>query len=637
MKSSKQKKMPLRAGHVIQAVALGFAVVCCVGCSIGFAHAYFVTERGVSDNLVKIATYAVTVYDGESGAALRPDETGAVRYTCPLTQGDWHYFRLEAEGSAYSGHCTVAVENEQGSYVIRLDPDESGVAAIQAAEGSVLTFAFDWGEGEAPLPSGGGVSGISELGMGAGTGGSDVYIVSHSQTPSIGYTVAQGASLGGIAEYYGITADALCVYNGLGDTYDIWEPLPTGMPMEIPRVEREPVGGPYVPKGDLTIRIRSGGDAGTPAHASILVSGEGFWQQIRYRDFVNGIYVLEDLPAGEYELAVLDADREDYDLETTGDMAAQVTEKGESAAQITNCYTRHVGDLTVQITVSGAQLPEDALLRLYGPEEAFQVACERFAYSARNGYTYTCSDIATGEYTAVLIDAEIENYTLTAEVQEATVEKDQSSLMELDVEYVRQTGGLTIQVSAFGADVPDSAVVLLTGPENVRERIPYSHFVKGEYSLDDLPTGEYTVELIGADVEEHTLTVSEQNVTVRTDKTVSVTLKAKYAAQVGDLTVTVQTDGAPLPEGASLLITGPDGYSETVACERCVLTLPVGTYRISAQGIEQDGYEAEPSPVTVRVTRDGAAAHVRIEYTAAAPELPAADEDGSDAEQPQEQ
>lgn len=632
MKNSQQKNTAPRTGVVIRAAMLCFAVVCCVGLSVGFTRAYFVTERGVSDNPVTIATYAVTVYDGESGDALAPDASGAVRYDCPLTQGDWHYFLLEAEGTAYSGHCTVTVQNEQGSYVVRLDPDESGVVALQAAEGSVLTFAFNWGEGEDPLTPESGVNGVSELSV---NGGGDTYIVTHSTTPHLEYTVVEGASLGGIAEYYGVTADALRVYNGLEDTYDTWEPLPAEMPMEIPYVDREPAGGPYVPKGDLTITMRSSGDALVPAQASILVSGAGFWQQIRYRDFVGGVYVLEDLPAGEYEIAVLNADLEDHDLEITGDLDAQVTEKGESDAVITNTYTRHVGELVLQMSVSGAELPEDALLRLYGPEDTYQIPCKRFAYSARLGYTYTCSDLPTGEYTAVLIGAEIENYTLNADAQEITVEKDRSSRLELDVEYVRQVGGLTIRLSTSGADIPDSAVVVLTGPENVSERIACSQFEKGEYTLDELPTGEYTVELIGADIEDHTLTISGQDVTVRKDKIASVSLKAKYAAQVGDLTVTVQVDGAPLPEGAYLRITGPDGYSETFECGRCVLTLPVGTYRVCVYGAELDGYEMDTDAVTVHVTQDGAAARVSIDYTAIVAEPPAVDEGESDAEQPE--
>lgn len=620
MKNAHQKKTAPRAGFVIQAAMLGFAAVCCVGLSLGFARAYFVTERGVADNPVTIATYAVTVYDGESGDALRPDASGAVRYACPLTQGDWHYFRLEAEGTAYSGHCTVNVENEQGSYVIRLDPDESGAVALQAAEGSVLTFSFHWGEGEDPLPPESEVNGVSALGVNAG--GGDTYIVTHSTTPHLEYTVVEGASMGGIAAYYGADADGLCVYNGLDGIYEQWEPLPAGMPMSIP-YGQEPADGPYVPRGDLTITVESVG-AQMPRGATMLISGPyGYWKQLTRQDLTRGCQ-LSGLPAGEYELALLSAELDQYDLETTGPTSVQITENGELTAAILNTYTRHVGELKLYLTVDGAQLPEDAALLLTGPDGTYRIPCDQLSYNSRYGYSFgQWEDLPTGEYTVELIGAQLENYDLLADELCITVQKDQQTAVELDVEYVRHVGELSIRLSESGGEIPGTAVVLVTGPDGYRQRISCGSFEGGVYVLEDLPTGEYTVELIGAELDEHTLSVNDDEVTVRQGKTASAVLKAKYAAQVGDLTVTVRVDGAPLSDDAYLTITGPDGYSESVACRSCTLEdLPVGTYRVTVMGAQLDGYEVETGAARVQVTADGGTVTVSIVYTPAPAEEP---------------
>ena len=147
MKTPKQKTKYRRGGFVLPVALLLCAITGCLALCGSYTHAWFVTERGAEGNEVETATYAVTVsevYDLETMESIElteRNELGQVQYLCPLAPEDLHSFILTAEGTAYSGHCAVAVtdpDEEEASYVISLAPDESGMVSLQAAKDSLL-------------------------------------------------------------------------------------------------------------------------------------------------------------------------------------------------------------------------------------------------------------------------------------------------------------------------------------------------------------------------------------------------------------------------------------------------------------------------------------------------------------------
>lgn len=386
--------------------ALSLCSVLCLALACGFTRAYFVTARASGDNALSVATYAVRVAD-QYGVALVPDASGRVQYVCPLTAGDEHAFTLSAQGTAYSGHCTVLVENDQlrQGYTLRLDPDESGAIYLRAAAGSVLTFSFAWGEGEDVLQPD---QSASAYGLGAIFG--DSYRIAHSETPHHLYRAAPGASLAGIANYYGVSLTDLRAYNAV-DAYADRDALPADTELQIPFAAAPPPAGPYVPSGALALSLSVSGDAALPASACLNVSGaDGWLQTVPCGDLLSGTSYLTGLPVGEYTLALIGAEQPGCELSLLGDVTLTVTEDAAAEAALTLRYTRSAFDLALTLDVSGAVLPASACLSL----------------SRADGYSaiFPCTgaiSVPAGIYTVALVGADLPGYQLSCDPVAAEV------------------------------------------------------------------------------------------------------------------------------------------------------------------------------------------------------------------------
>lgn len=386
--------------------ALSLCSVLCLALACGFTRAYFVTARETGGNALSVATYGVRVAD-EYGALLVPDASGRVQYVCPLTAGDEHAFTLSAQGTAYSGHCTVLVENDQlrQGYTLRLDPDESGAIYLRAAAGSVLTFTFAWGEGEGALQPD---QSAAAYGLGAMFG--DSYRIAHSETPHHLYCTAPGASLAGIANYYGVNLADLRAYNA-ADGYADREVLPADTELQIPFVAEPPLTGAYVPSGTLALSLSVLGDAALPVSACLSVSGANGWMQtIPCGDLLSGTCYLTGLPVGEYALTLTGAEQTGCDLALLGDVTATITEDAAAEAALTLRYTRTVFDLALTLDVSGAPLPSAAYLLLTRAD----------GYSAAFPCTGAIS-VPAGVYTVALAGADVPGYQLSCDPTSAEV------------------------------------------------------------------------------------------------------------------------------------------------------------------------------------------------------------------------
>lgn len=616
MKTPGQKKKYRGVGFAARAALMAALAVGCFAMCCSFTHAWFITERGADENRVELATYGVTVRDKDG------NKLDGLKYTCPLAQEDLHQFTLQAAGTAYTGHCTVGVTapgRSEFGYVMELVPDQSGTVSLRAAEGSLLTFSFDWGEGEDPV----------EPAQAFGREDALLFRIEHSRTPHLLYEVAYGATPAGIAAYYGVSAEALCTYNGV-DIGSASVPLyPSGdLIYAIPYADKHPVSGPYVPTGDLILTMNSAGDAVTPRNACVLVAGpNGYLVQLWYSDFVGGSYILKDLPAGEYRFTVGNVELENYTLETTGGMAASVGENAVTEHVIVNTYTRHVGEVMLGLKASDekVKIPDDAKLIFYGPDSA---VFEAYWYQFNNG-TLWLKDLPTGQYTVVLSGAEVKSYDLIAVETVLTVNKDQTTYTELTAEYTRQIGDLEIRLTAEGHEIGADAIVAVYGQDGIYG-IPYAWFVDDCFKLEDLPAGEYVVKLETTGVDRFDLFTDTVGAVVKKDETVHVDVFARYRRHVGDLAIAVEVFGAQLPAEARLMVVGPDGYSKILNCESTTLGgLPTGIYIASVQGADLEGYTVAVTEGTAEVTKNGGGISVSVAYTAVAAEP---DEDAPDEE-----
>lgn len=585
MKAPEQKNKYRGAGFAARAALLAVAAVGCLAMCCSFTHAWFITERGAEQNTVETATYAVTVLDGE-GNVLTDG-----KYVCPLVPEDLHQFTLQAAGTAYTGHCVVGVtapgQSEVG-YVVELAPDQSGAVSLQAAEGSLLAFSFDWGEGENPV----------EPAHAFGREDTLLFHIENSRTPHLLYEVAYGASPAGIAAYYGVDVEALCTYNDLdagSANLPIYPKQGESLTYAIPYVEKHPVGGPYVPKGDLVLSLESAGDAVTPANTCILVAGpNGYLEQFWYSNFVRGACTLRDLPAGEYQFTVGNAELENYTLEMTGGMTAAVNENAETEHVIVNTYTRHKGDLMFWLKVSDAKvaIPAEATLVLYGPDDTREIPYAQFVENS-----LLLTELPTGQYTAVLVKADVANYDLNKADVMLTINQGETAYGELTAEYKRQVGTMKLNMVASGHEVPVSAYVSIYGMDGTYIEVPYANFVNGTFVKENVFAGEYVAKLLAADVEGYDLNTPEFGFTIKKDEVTQSDVLAEYKRHQGNARIQVVAEGRAVPGTARVVLTGSDGtrheifYVSFVEDFYTAANIPVGAYTVELVDANVDGYD----------------------------------------------
>lgn len=174
------------------------AVLCVVLLCSG-TYAYFTDSVSAGSNKLNTATFQIVVTDS-TGTAL----TG--EYICGITQDDMHTFTLTASGTASTGYCAITIEDPENTstyYTAQMSANEPVLTlAIQAAEGSKITFVPQWGTSANYAVNQEDTYGDGET-------------VVHSATAVVLHTVADGDTLDLLAQHYQVDAADILSYNGL--------------------------------------------------------------------------------------------------------------------------------------------------------------------------------------------------------------------------------------------------------------------------------------------------------------------------------------------------------------------------------------------------------------------------------------
>jgi hypothetical protein len=155
-----------------------------------------------------------------------------------------------------------------------------------------------------------------------------------------------------------------------------------------------------------------------------------------------------------------------------------------------------------------------------------------------------------------------------------------------------QFGSLVITVGGLPASAP--ANVTVTGPAG------FSRTVTATTTLTQLPEGTYTVTTSDVTYEGSTYSgaPSTQSWPVAAGATVTVP-NVNYALATGALSVTMS--GLPQSANAVILISGPDGYSRTLAAATDIVGLKPGAYLIDAQEVQLTNARYAATPGTQQV------------------------------------
>ena len=183
--------------------------------------------------------------------------------------------------------------------------------------------------------------------------------------------------------------------------------------------------------GSLEITKTTEG-ADTPSDTIFTITGpNGYSKTVKYSEFKDGKYTLENLPLGEYTVTedAASAQVKDYTLTVSGNGQTAKVEDGKTvAAAITNTYTQQTGSLEITKTTKGAVTPDDTEFTITGPNGYSQTV----KYSEFKDGKYTLDNLPVGEYTVTedAESAEIKNYTLSVNGNGTTAQVENGKTAE---------------------------------------------------------------------------------------------------------------------------------------------------------------------------------------------------------------
>ena len=188
---------------------LGMVLCFVMFCSTTFA--WFGMQQSSAVEPVRAATYFVSVTSGE--VELYSEEKFTYKYICPLVKDDKHRFTLKASGTAKNGYFIIQATDEEDNektYAIKLEKEESITLDVQAAYGTWIEIFSYWGEYEGEYTS------VEEE-------------INISTTPYEIYIVEKNVTLEDIAEHYEVSEEDILIYNGINE-----EDIEEGMELKIP-------------------------------------------------------------------------------------------------------------------------------------------------------------------------------------------------------------------------------------------------------------------------------------------------------------------------------------------------------------------------------------------------------------------
>ncbi|NOT10170.1 MAG: hypothetical protein HOP28_18405 [Gemmatimonadales bacterium] len=331
------------------------------------------------------------------------------------------------------------------------------------------------------------------------------------------------------------------------------------------------------PKGRLAITIE-----GLPGGVSASVNVSN---QVGYQKSITAGEVLTSLTPGSYSIVAQEvtADGDRYAPAPTAQNVAVVA--GTTGTTAAVAYLKVTGRL--QVVVSGVPAGAAPAIEVTGP----------------NGYSHpvtaseTIVGLAEGAYTVrtpVLLHG-IDRYQAPSDSQVVMVSAAATGPTVAQVPYALSSGSLQLIVT--GLPNGGSAAVTVTGPAG------YQASVTASTTLVGLVPGDYTITAAN--------TTAAGTVYVPAAASEAVTIWAAVTPVVrtvsygpGQGALSVAVTGLPSGAAAQVTVTGPNGFTRTVAATETLTGLVPGPYAISAANVISGGsvYAPVPAGQTVSVT-----------------------------------
>jgi hypothetical protein len=205
----------------------------------------------------------------------------------------------------------------------------------------------------------------------------------------------------------------------------------------------------------------------------------------------------------------------------------------------------------------------------------------------------TITGLAAGTYTVSAVDIVQggSTYAPTPRTQTVTITRGVTA-NALGIVYAISTGSLSVTVTGLPSGVQGSVAV--TGPEG------FSAVISATTVLSNLAPGTYevTAENVSSGIHVYAPTTATQSINVVASSTPAAA-PVLYQVATGLLDVTISGD--PGAGQASVVVSGPNGYSQPLSTSQLLSGLVPGTYTIAASPVVIGPVNWIPAPPSQQV------------------------------------
>ena len=301
----------------------------------------------------------------------------------------------------------------------------------------------------------------------------------------------------------------------------------------------------------------------------------------------NGQYTFTGLRAGNYTVEISGFDDEDVAFGGTASSATVAV--GESkVVSFEGTYLR-TSAITGQVSVEGNPLD--------GVTVSMQGRGEDRSVTTNSAGQFTFSELRSGDYAVGISGFDIDQYGFEVTSRTVTVAHGETATVPFAGILLRSAtimGTVTVE----GTGIAD---VLVTIQGNGEEEKATTN-AAGQYSITDLPAGEYSVGISGFDDDEYGFDVTTSTVTVELKETATVPFEGIMLRTAG-IEGTVTVEGHALP-GVTVTVSGKGEEHTRVtnaAGYYMVDKLHAGDYAVAISNFDATEYEF-PSGTTTTIT-----------------------------------
>ena len=449
--------------------------------------------------------------------------------------------------------------------------------------------------------------------------------------------------------------------NGGGVTFEDGTELPVDLTVGITVIKENQINGSYVLtaadkekmvfaifEGDGSTNVRAKDKDGViiPEFTFADMADQGNNQAKKeFTGLVKGKYTVKEI----HQLAIPNYT---FSSASVTEVTQEIPASDERTFHLTNIYSQDSGTLVLKKNfANGSALDSTNMTKAQREKITFTVNGPGFSHV----YTYdeiftaggelTLSGLPVGTY-HVVESAEIDGYECTSATYSFTVdgqnrgtgnlggdipvEKNKNSEALFTNNYRQKKGSLKLTKTFEGVALTDrlknQVKFTITGPNNYSRTVTYAELVNGTKTIDDLPVGTYTItEYLGeiptgTQVETYINGSSNPSTTLETTasvtdgQTAETTYRNNYK-KVGKLIIVKKVTGARnysqfigKSSKATVTVTGPNGYSQTITMNSNNFGSTRGTYTI--ENLEPGQYTVTESNAgitsyTVTTTYDG--------------------------------